>query len=369
MKTIKSVLSILLMFVLGFNVFAQPAGTLPSSLPITSREVLVANAKRLVVKVMAQVSSRGFVHGAPGTMTYVEKTYIPSVPNQPDFTELSALVSMTGFQFETRNPSDPINVSFRFLDKGGRELFSGSHTFKLVKDAGGNYFPPSSEIKVKVWPAGDLPIEVPNADWVELALLNEQGETTETRSLDRDQRTGNYLFPTWLAGQQKVLLIAYDNRDDGTTVKAVYSAVTGTRQPTLERSVKASVAFENVLVFAPDTRLIIISPVINSEVAQIIRNGASPLVQVSFTKEGTFSFYAEVPGEIAKGFWIRRSDTLPWIYFKITGGNPTDVTTDNGVFDIIIDWAVGKQQQSFGDGGGKGGGGISVPTVNVGEKG
>ncbi len=389
MKTRKSILSaIVVLFVFAFQLFAQTttvqqtsgggggggttttpviapttpavsatqgAGELPPTLPITSQEVLISNAKRLVAKVAVYVNSRGFVYGAPGTVTSFEKEYVPSVSNQPDFSELLAVVGMTRFSFETRNPNDPIEVTVEFRDKNGRGLFRGSQSFKLVKNQNGGYTAPA-EIKVRVWPNGDLPVEITGADWVEIALLNERGETTETRSLDRDRRTGDFLFPVWLAGQKNVLVTAFDNSDDGTTVKAVYSAQTGARQPILASSMRASAALDNVLIFPPDRTLVVVSPDLDPEGARMIRSGASPLIQVSLAKTSTFGFYAEMQSEIAKGFWIRRADVQVWSYFQIVGGNPTDVISGIGVFDIIIDWPTfGKRQQSFSnEGGGKG---------------
>ncbi len=359
MKT-KIILSVILSSVL--SVVATPAvqppsvGELPSTLPITSPEVLISNAKRLVVKVSVSVNSRGFVYGAPKTVTYLEKEYVPSVPNQPDFGELLAIVSTANFSFETRNPLDPIEVGVTFRDKSGRELFQGNQSFKLVKDANGNYIPPSSEIKVRVWPAGDLPLEIAGADWVEVALLNEQGETTETHSLDRDQRTGNFLFPLYLAGQKNVLVTAFDNRNDGTTTKAVYSAQTGARQPTITRSVTASASLEGVIVVKPDQNTVVVNGV-DEQVARAFKNDVSPLVQITFTKTQTFFFYAEHPSDgAAKGFWIRRSDQTGWIYLGIVKGKLTEANLSEGVWDLVIDWPTfGKRQQSFSrDGGGKG---------------
>jgi hypothetical protein len=315
--------------------------------------LLIANAKRLVVKVSVNVYSRGFVYGAPGMVTYFEKAYVPSIANQPDFGELLAMVGLANFSFETRNPDDPIQVEVAFRDKGGRQLFQGNQSFKLVKNPDGSYAPPAPEIKVRVWPAGDLPIEIPGADWVETALLNEQGETTETRSLDRDERTGNFLFPVWLTGQRNVLVTAFDNRDDGTTVKAVYSAQTGTRQPTITRTVKAAATLETVYI--PDAGNTVTLNMVDEQAARIFRNGVSPLVQVTFPKPQTLFFYAELPTEVAKGFWIRRGDQVGWMYFTIARGKLAEVNLEAGVWDIIVDWPTfGKRDQSFNGGGGKG---------------
>ena len=355
-----SVISILFTFLFGHNAFAQPADGLPATLPITSLEVMVSNAKRQVTKITANIWSRGFVN-SPDSVTYVEKKYTPSVPNQPDFAELTALVSMTGFKFETRNPKDEINIRFRYLNSVGRELFSGGQSFKLVKDANGNYVPPSSEIKVKVYPAGDLPIEILNADSVEIALLNERGETTETRNLDRDEATGAFMYPTWLARQQNVQVTAYDYREDGTTAKAVYSPYTGTRQSTVALSTKSSAVFESVIVIQPDTATVILSPVTNSEFGRMIREGRSPLVQISYTKETRVGLYAEYLGQVAKGFWLRRADVLGWNYHQIVNGNQADFTVAPGVYDVIIDGLVNVSQQTFGDRGGSvGKGGVTA---------
>jgi len=380
MKTIsKSVLSVMLLFVLSITVSGQASGgggggsattpiaatpavqppsvgDLPSTLPITSPEVLIANAKRMVSKVAVYVSSRGFVHGAPGTVTYFEKEYVSSVANQPDFGEFLAIVSTANFSFETRNPNDPIEVLVAFRDKDGRGLFQGSQSFKLVKNPNGSYAPPTAEIKVQVWPNGDLPLEIAGADWVEIALLNERGETSETRSLDRDQRTGNFLFPLWLTGQRNVLVTAFDNRDDGTTAKAVYSAQTGARQPTFTQSVSASATLEGVIVVKPDVNSVTVNR-LDEQVARSFNNGVSPLVQIKFTKTLTLFFYAEHPIDgVAKGFWVRRSDQVGWAYFSIVQGTSSTVTMDAGIYDIIIDWATfGKRDQSFdGRAGGKG---------------
>lgn len=376
MKIVKSVLSVLVLFV--FQVFAQtpvaPATVggggggggiatvptvvpteLPSTLPITSQEVLIANAKRLVAKVTVYVNSRGFVYGAPGTVASFEKEYVPSVANQPDFGEFLAIVSTANFSFETRNPNDPIEVNVAFRDKNGRGLFQGSQSFKLVKNSDGSYVPPAPQIKVRVWPNGDLPIEVPGADWMELALLNEQGETTETRSLDRDQRTGNFMFPLWLAGQRNVLVTAFDHREDGTTVKAVYSALTGANQPTITRTIGASATLENVVVVQRDVNAVVVNRV-DEQVARAFNNGVSPLVQVTFTKPQTFFFYAEHPMDgAAKGFWIRPGNSELWTYYAIKQKDYTSVPLNAGVYDIIIDWpSFGKREQTFGRDGGKG---------------
>lgn len=350
-----SVFSAMLLFV-SASVFAQPVD-LPSTLPITSPEVLIANAKRLVTKVTVNVNSRGFVYGTPGTVTYLEKGYVPSVPNQPDFGELLAIVSTANFSFETRNPLDPIEVRVAFRDKGGRELFQGNQSFKLVKQSDGNYASPTTEIKVRMWPAGDLPLEIAGADWAEVALLNEQGETTETRSLDRDQRTGNFLFPVYLAGQKNVLIMAFDNREDGITVKAVYSAQTGARQPILGRSVTTSATLEGVIVVKPDINSVTVNRV-DEQVARAFNNGVSPLVQIRFTKTLPLSFYAEHPSDgVAKGFWIRVSSTsaTSWTYVPIVSGLYSTIELVSGIYDIIIDWPTfGKRQQSFSrDSGGK----------------
>lgn len=352
MKSNKSVLSVLVLFGCSLVAFAQTA-ELPSTLPITSQEVCISNAKRLVAKVTVNVYSRGFVYGAPGTVTYFEKEYVPSVANQPDFGEFLAIVGLAQFSFETRNPNDPIEVRVALRDKGGRDLFQGSSSFKLVKNPDGSYAPPTQEIKVRVWPNGDLPVEIPGADWVEIALLNEQGETTETRSLERDQRTGSFLFPIWLAGQKNVLITAFDNREDGTTVKAVYSAQTGARQPTLTRSFGTSATLENVYI--PDAGNTVTLNMVDEQAARIFRNGVSPLVQVTFLKPQTLFFYAELPTEVAKGFWIRRGDQVGWVYFTIVRGKLAEVNLEAGVYDIIIDWPTfGKRDQSFGNSGGGG---------------
>lgn len=376
MKIVKSVLSVLVLFV--FQVFAQtpvaPATVgggggggiatvptvvpteLPSTLPITSQEVLISNAKRLVAKVVVYVNSRGFVYGAPGTVTSFEKEYAPSVPNQPDFGEFLAIVEMARFSFETRNPNDPIEVTVAFRDKNGRDLFQGSSSFKLVKNSSGSYAPPSQEIKVRVWPNGELPLEIAGADWVEIALLNEQGETTETRSLDRDQRTGNFLFPLYLTGQKNMLVTAYGNREDGTTVKAVYSAQTGAGQPTFTRSIVASATLENVIVVKRDVNSVTVSR-LDEQVARAFNNGVSPLVQVNFTTPRSLYFYAEHPIDgAAKGFWIRPGNQLGWAYLIIPSGDFAKIELAAGVYDIIIDWPTfGKKKQSFSrDSGGKG---------------
>lgn len=345
----------------------QIAGELPPTLPITSQELLISNAKRKVAKVAASVWTRGLVYGAPNTVTSFEKDYVPSIPNQPDFNEFLVLVNLTRFSFETRNPNDPVEVHVGFRDKNGRELFQGSQSFKLVKDANGNYAPPSSEIKVRVWPNGDLPIEVPGADWMELALLNEQGETSETRSLERDQRTGNFLFPLWLAGQQNVQVTAFDNRDDGTTVKAVYSASTGTQQPIVSTALRVSAALENVIVIQPETTLVILSPVTYNEFGRMIREGRSPLVQISYTKETKVALYAEYLGQVAKGFWVRRADVVKWSYHEVLNGSPAQLTVSPGIYDVIIDGLVNISQQTFGNNGGSVGKG-SVTAVPAGEE-
>lgn len=355
MKT--RILSVIVLLVFTSQVFAQSAD-LPPTLPITSQEVLISNAKRLVSRVTVNVYSRGFVYGAPGTVIYFEKEYVPSVPNQPDFGELVAIVGLAQFSFETRNPLDTIEVSVSFRDKGGRELFQGNQQFKLVKNPDGSYAPPAPEIKVRVWPRGDLPLEVVGADWVEIALLNEQGETTETRSLDRDQRTGNFLFPVWLAGQKNVLVTAFDNRDDGTTAKAVYAAQTGARQPTFERSVQTSATLEHVIVVKRDVNSVTVSR-LDEQVARAFNNGVSPLVQVNFSMPRPLYFYAEHPIDgAAKGFWIRRGDQSDWFYFTnfiITSARPTIIELSAGIYDIVIDWRTfGKREQSFSRDGGKG---------------
>jgi|GEM_PF-2151687 hypothetical protein len=329
---------------------------LPSTLPIASQEVLIANAKRLVARVTVNIWSRGFVYGAPGTVTYFEKEYIPSVAGQPDFSELLAVVGLAQFSFEMRNPHDPIEVRVTFRDRGGRDLFQGSQQFKLVKKLDGSYAPPAPEIKVRVWPSGDLPLDVPGADWVELAMLNEQGETAETRTLDRDQRTGNFLFPLWLAGQRNVLVTAVANREDGTTVKAVYSSQTGARQPTSTHAARAAATLENVIVVNRDSTVVSVTRM-DEQVARAFNNGVSPLVQVSFTKTQALTFYAEHPSDgTARGFWVRRGDQSLWYYYTLVPAKPTVIELGAGVYDIIIDWpTLGKRDQSFG--GGKGGGG------------
>lgn len=354
MKTIKSILFVALSLVLQGAAFAQSV-ELPPTLPITSQEVLIANAKRLVSKVAVYVNSRGFVSGAPGTITYFEKEYVPSVANQPDFSELLKVVSLANFTFETRNPLDPIEVTVAFRDKSGHGLFQGSQSFKLVKNPDGSYAPPAPEIKVRVWPNGNLPLEIAGADWVEIALLNEQGETTETRSLERDQRAGYFLFPLYLAGQKNVLVTAFDNREDGTTAKAVYSAQTGARQPIFMRSIIASATLENVIVVKPDQNTVVVNR-IDEQVARAFSNDVSPLTQITFTKAQTLSFFAEHPTDgAAKGFWIRRADQTGWAYFQIASGQLTNVQLGAGVYDIIIDWSTfGKRQQSFSRDGGKG---------------
>ncbi|MDP3661642.1 MAG: hypothetical protein Q8R17_02225, partial [bacterium] len=285
-----------------------------------------------------------------------EKEYVPSVANQPDFGEFLAIVSTANFSFETRNPNDPIEVSVQFRDKSGRGLFQGSQSFKLVKNPDGSYTSPA-EIKVRVWPNSDLPLEVAGADWVEVVLLNEQGETTETRSLDRDQRTGNFLFPLYLAGQKNVLITAFDNREDGTTVKAVYSAQTGTQQPTIiTRSVTTSASLEGVIVVKPDSNHVVLNR-LDEQVARAFNSGVSPLVQITFTKPQTLSFYAEHPSDgVAKGFWIRQANQTRWMYFQIVSGKLSELGLTTGVYDIIIDWPTfGKREQTFSrDGGGKG---------------
>lgn len=397
MKTRKSVLSAIVLFVVASQVFAQTptvapstgggggggstttttptpvtpvpqiGGELPSTLPITSQEVIISNAKRKVAKVVANVWSRGLVHGAPETVTYFEKVYVPSVANQPDFSEFVAIVKLARFSFETRNPNDPIEVRVGFRNRDGRDLFSGSVWFKLVQDANGNYVPPSPEIKVRVWPSGDLPVEITGADWVEIALLNEQGETTETRQLDRDQNTGDFMYPLWLAGQKNVLVTAFDNREDGTTVKAVYSAQTGTRQPVVSSALWVSAVLENVIVIQPDTATVILSPVTNGEFGRMIHNGISPLVQISYTRETEVGLYAEYFGLITKGFWVRRADVLGWSYHEAIDGNPAQFIVSPGVYDVIIDGLVTVSQQTFGNNGGSVGKG-SVTAVPAEEK-
>ncbi|MSU55413.1 MAG: hypothetical protein EXS46_02630 [Candidatus Taylorbacteria bacterium] len=254
---------------------------------------------------------------------------------------------MTEFQFETRNPNDDINVMFKYVNKAGREMFSGGQSFKLVKDSNGNYVAPSSEIKVKIWPSGDLPIEVMNADSVEIDLLNERGETTETRYLDRDQATGEFMYPTWLAGQQNVLVTAYDYRDDGTTVKAVYIPFTGARLPTMTRSMRVSSVYKDVIIVPVDTARVILSPAVNGDFARTIYEGRSPLVQVSYTKDTKVGLSAEYFGQMARGFWVRRADVLGWSYHQVINSKLAEFTVSPGVYDVVIDGLVNVSQQTF----------------------
>ena len=362
----KKILSVILLSVLSVHIFAQtsiapPTATgggggdiFPSTLPISSQEVFIANAKRLVRKVTVSVYSSGFVYGARGVNTYFEKSYTPSLPDQPDLGELAELVSLANFTFETRNPLDPVQVTVAFNDNNGRTLFEGTQTFKLVQNPDGSFAPPAPRIKVSVWPSGELPLEIPGADWAEIALLNEKGETAESRQLERD-RNGAFLFPVWLAGQKNVRLTGFDNRDDGTTANAVYAASTGTRQITLTRSITASAVFENAVIVPTDQNTVVVN-IADERVARVFQNGVSPLVQIKFTKPLTLFFYAEHPTEVAKGFWIRPGgNQTEWVYFKIVRGQLTVVEPlGAGIYDIVIDWPTfGKRDGSFG--GGKGG--------------
>ena len=327
---------------------------LPSTLPITSADVLMSNAKKLIRKVTSNITSPGFVYGAKGINTYLEKAYTPSIPNQPDFVEMANIVSMANFVFETRNPSDSIQVDVSFLGETGKPIFQGSRVFKLVQNPDGNFSPPTPNINVSVYPyAGNLPLAIAGADWVEYALLDSQGQTVGyPKLLERDQ-SGLFQFPVYLSGQKDVQVIAHKNRDDGTTVSATFGAQTGTRQITRTRSILPTASFENV--FIPDAGNTVVVNILDEQAAKILRNGVSPLVQIRFEKQQTLFFYAELPQEIANGFWIRRSDQTGWAYFPIVKGKLTEIPLGAGVYDIVIDWPTfGKRQQSFSNDGGKG---------------
>ena len=257
---------------------------------------------------------------------------------------------MSSFAFETSNPADPIQVSVYFRDNTGRALFEGSVSFKLVEAPDGSFAPPSSHISVPVWPSGDLPLEISGADRVQLALLNEQGETTDVRNLERD-RNGAFLFPSWLAGQKYVQLTATDYRDDGTTHTAVYTAEDGKRQPIVKSAVVASVSFQNVVIVPTDIDRFEVKGV-EEQSAKAFRNGVSPSVQLRFTRTQTFLFYAEHPsGEVARGFWIRGgSATSEWSYKSIKKGYFTELYPSLGVYDIVIDWPTfGRREGPFGE--------------------
>ncbi len=361
------ILSLLLLSVLSINLFAQSAPSgggggggsvpvpndgFPPTLPIGSPELLISNAKQMVTKVVVITASRGFVSNGK---SYFEKPYLPGVVGQPDLAEMAALVQVPTFTFQTRNPADPVQVYVRFQDSGGRHLFEGFASFTLVKGADGSFAPPTPDISVQVWPSGELPLNVPGADDIQVVMLNERGETVETRNLERDRRTGAFMFPSWLAGNKYVQVIATDWREDGTQVTAIYSG-DGVRQAVQSGSFETSVAtFGNVVIVPTDkTKVYIGSGDPQSDRA--FQNGASPLVQVKLTKEALFYFYAEHPsGEIAKGFWIRFPNGFS--YFPIKPESPTELHLATGVYDIIIDWPTfGRRDGSFGERNEKGGG-------------
>ncbi len=336
----------------GGSVSAPQPDSFPNSLPI-SPELLISNAKSRVKKVAAGIGSRSFVNGAKGVQMHFERVYVPSIPGNPDLEEMAALVPLSAFVFETSNPADPIQISVHFSDNTGRSLFEGSTSFKLVEAPDGSFAPPSSHISVPVWPSGELPLEISGADQVQLSLLNEQGETTEVRHLERD-RNGAFLFPTWLAGQKYVRLTATDYRDDGTAVNAVYSSEDGKRQPVAKSSLKASVVIHNVIIIPADTKEVYIGPG-DPQSERAFRNGTSPMVQVKTTKEALVSFYAETPSEVAKGFWIKLS-SAGFTYIPIKEGWYTEIHLARGVYDVIFDWPTfGQRDGAFGERhGGKG---------------
>ena len=85
--------------------------------------------------------------------------------------------------------------------------------------------------------------------------------------------------------------------------------------------------------------------------ARSLENGVSPLVQIKFTEPKTLYFYAELPQEVANGFWIRKTDRSDWFYAPIVTGSLSELfVPDAGVYDIVIDWPTfGRYQQSFGN--------------------
>ncbi|MDO8594868.1 MAG: hypothetical protein Q7R93_05165 [bacterium] len=336
----------------------QPVdGSFAPTLPINSQEVLLSNNKRLVTTVATWLDSRGFLHGAPGTITYADRAYVPSMANQPDLGEMVALVASLGnFTFETRNPKDSISMSAAFRTKHGRAVFEGSQSFKLVLNSDGSYSTPSPSIKVTMWPNGEQLLEVPGADWVEASFMNNEGETVNTEQLRRDEQTGKFIFPLYWAGQKNIQLTAYQNRDDGVSLRAIYSAETGSRQPTITRSVVPFVAgLANTVIVPADQNSVTIN-MADEQSARSLRNGVSPLVQITFTKALSLFFYAELPSEVARGFWIRQGNQANWKYYPIFKGQHTSFPLDAGVFDLIIDWPTfGRREDSFGhDGHGKG---------------
>ncbi len=326
------------------------------TLPITSREVLLANNKRLITTVATGVNSSGFVYGDPGVKTYAEKAYVPSMAGQPDFSEINALVvSIGNFVFETRNPDDNIEMRVTYQTKQGRAVFQGIQYFKLVQNPNGIYAPPSPSINVRIYPSDEQLLNVPGADWVEVSFLSEKGETVQTQQMKRDEQTGMFFFPLSWAGLKNIQLTAYrQNQDNGTTAKAVYSAQTGGRQPTVTRSVIPSVSIENTVIVPADKNVVTIN-MSDEQSARSLRNGVSPLVQITFRSPLRLSFYAEIPSEVANGFWMRQGNQSNWNYFTINKGQGTTIDLGAGVYDIIIDWPTfGRREDSFSnDGHGK----------------
>ncbi|PIQ68101.1 MAG: hypothetical protein COV91_05905 [Candidatus Taylorbacteria bacterium CG11_big_fil_rev_8_21_14_0_20_46_11] len=327
---------------------------LPPSLPIESEAVLIANAKRLITSVSAYVQSQGFVWGSSDMVTSFNRPYTPSLKGQVDFDEVLEIANLAEFTFDIRNPKDwiSLNVSFRAIFGKGYEqrdieLFSGGTGFNLVETSDGEYALPEPPYEVRISPNSDLPVKVSGADYLEVALLDYNGQTTRTESLERIAPEV-FMFPRYLAGQENVQIIATSNGSDGQSRHAVYRG-TGEREEIRRAKLSVSASLENVMIVSEDQNTVMVN-MADTQSARALRNGVNPLVQIKFTTPKTLFFYAELPQEVAKGFWIR-GFVGSWVYFPIVRGQLSEIAIpDAGIYDIVIDWPTfGKYQQIFGD--------------------
>ncbi len=323
-----TILIIALAFCVSISVNAKSSMSIPDSLPINDKRVLMSYTLSKV--------EYGEIYFASSGMVENSKSHTRVQINRKEGETSSELLNRLRsekFLFSILSPEhDSIfahaNLG-RFEKAGNRILFGGHIRFQLESTKGGGWAVPSWARQVTVSIAHTVPVYVSNdAQW---AYIRDKGgwhiATVEVRG-------GEAMFPSHFAERDLELIVGFT---DGS---AAYNMAVGERIESAEVSHSVSSGIEGLRYFtdegAPDSAQLFADGVLEW-------NEAPPLVQIRINKAREVHFFAGIISEggeswasFAPGMFLREIGG-EWKYYSFGGDPGVILQLPVGVYEVIYD--------------------------------
>lgn len=327
----------------------------PATLPIANIEMLRGYAWEQVQSVYAGLGAQSQINNPnPDRKSYI---YEPYERDQfgTDPARIMGIVSSRTLALAVVSPRDYCYAYVGFNSVDGYRLFNAWSSYRIEKDGVGGYRIPKTALSPELEMADEIPLAFPGADSVRVLERNENGDIIRDFYLQRDERSGKFLFPAYFASDDcvagEVVANYWDGENSSSRIFGLktgeeVSAITVDDQLTVRDP--ATVAIRNGNEFGHIYVLVtngipptIVATMEYAHLAQIV---------VAVPWPGSVSDNGFSPKEAPTGFWIRREGTFTPTYVPndaATGGQYPEFQFETGTYYIVPIWPELKSQKHY----------------------